>query len=204
MSPRAAFIAIGAGLLTAAASAQTPPDLHKRLTGVTQIDIKPGINRIRNAEGDGRDAQVISADRQNGNAWGFGVYMVVMRPRWEEAKSDWAIVGIAEKDHNLSTQITDRPHTGEDDLKVVRFAHGTLDGKPKTLLIIAERTPAGSVPDPAPAKIRIFALRAVTDEETIGSTPDVFEPVIEYQTTKLYSDADDALLDELKLPLPSF
>jgi hypothetical protein len=187
-------------MLASVSWAQAPPDLKSRLTGLQPIEIKEGLTRIANAEGDGRDAQVFCAWRDNGNAWGFHVYMVTMPRKFEGgAGTDWWIVGM-ERDPNGAPafNITDTPHTGEDAITTVRFARGQLDGKPSTLLITAERQWKNSVPDPAVAAIRVYVLKNNEDEGP-GTTPDAFEPALSFTTTATYSDANAALKAELGL-----
>ncbi|HVY89346.1 MAG TPA: hypothetical protein VG942_10790 [Hyphomonadaceae bacterium] len=181
--------------------AQAPADLHKRLSDLKQIEIGAGLTRIRNAEGDGRDAQIFYALRDDVSAWGFGVYIVTMPTRVWPDKPAWNIVGIETDDHDLDVQIADQPHTRDDDLKAVRFARGKLDGVTDTFLITATRDPDSPVADAASTAIRIYSL-GNHEDEGFGTTPDRFDLVFSYTTARKYSDADDALLDELKLPLP--
>jgi hypothetical protein len=198
----ATALAIG---LAGSAAAKTPVEISKRLADLKQIEIHPGLTRIRDAEGDGRDAQVFNAWRDNGNAWGFNVYIVTMPRRAEDGRGpDWQVVGIGiEPKGGLAAEATDRPHTGEDALTSVRFARGRLDGKAATLLVIASRDPKGAVPDPAETTIRILALKNAEDQGA-GTTPDVFETALTFTTTATYSSTDEALLRELGLPLPKF
>ncbi len=200
------FLAIAGVVMagSAAASAQPPSDLHTRLSEIKQVDTPLGLTRIPDAEGDGREMMVFHSWRENGNAWGYGVFMMTMtsRAHRDPYESAWDIVGIAsEPKGGLKHEVTDQPHTGEDDLKVVRFVRAKLDGKVDTFLVTAIRNPPGAAPDPVVAEIRIYALRNHEDEE-VGTTPDSFDPVFAFTTTKSCSDADDALLDELGLPLP--
>jgi hypothetical protein len=186
----------------AAAQAPAPADLHKRLTDVRQIEIGAGLTRIKNAEGDGRDAQVFYAWRNDVSAWSFGVYIVTMPTKFTPNKTIWNIVSIETDNHDLDAEITNQPHTGEDDLKVVRFARGKLDGVADTFLVTATRDPDGPVTDAVSTAIRIYSL-GNHEDEGFGTTPDRFDLVFSYMTAKKYSDADDALLDELGLPLPA-
>ena len=194
-------VAAAAIVVTASASAQAPADLHKRLTDVKQIEIGAGLTRIKNAESDGRDARVFYAWRNDVNAWGFGVYIVTMPTKITPDKTPWNIVGIETDDHDFDVEITNQPHTRDDDLKVVRFARGKLDGIADTFLITGTRDPDGPVEDATSTAIRIYSL-GNHEDEGFGTTPDRFDLVFKYTTAKKYSDADDALRDELGLPLP--
>ncbi|HEX5000509.1 MAG TPA: hypothetical protein VFY29_19960 [Terriglobia bacterium] len=186
-------------------TAQRPAD-RERIADLVPIEIRPGLNRIPNAEGDGRDAQVFSAWRDNGNAWGYRIFIVTMPERSASglAETAWSVVGIGAEGSGIERDtIRDTPHTGEDAVVSVRFARAALDGKPATLLITAERRGWITVPDPSPALIRIYVLRNASERgEFVGTTPDVFLPVISFSTTQNYSDADAALQAELNLPLP--
>lgn len=193
-------VASAAIVVTASASAQAPADLHKRLTDVKQIEIGAGLTRIKNAESDGRDAQVFYAWKNDVSAWGFGVYIVTMPTKITPDKTPWNIVGIETDDHDFDVKITDQPHTRDDDLKVVRFARGKLDGKADTFLITGTRDPDEPVEDATSTAIRIYAL-GNHEDEGFGTTPDRFDLVFKYTTAKKYSDADDALREELGLPL---
>ena len=194
-------VAAVAIVVTASASAQAPAELHKRLTDVKQIETGAGLTRIKNAERDGRDAQVFYAWRNDVSAWGFGVYIVTMPTKITPNKTSWNIVGIETDNHDFDVEITDQPHTRDDDLKVVRFASGKLDGKADTFLITATRDPDEPVEDATSTAIRIYAL-GNHEDEGFGTTPDRFDLVFKYTTAKKYSDADDALREELGLPLP--
>jgi hypothetical protein len=181
-------------------SAQETAD-KRRVASLVPIETPLGLTSISNAEGDGRDAQVFTAWRDNGNAWGYHVYIVTMPERSSNgvARTPWNVVGI-----DGEPTIRDSPHTGEDAIISVRFARGTLDGKSATLLITAERRGWTTVPDPAVTLIRVYTLRNSHDRgDFVGTTPDAFEPVISFTTTQLYVDADSALKAELGLPLPS-
>src|SRR5689334_13442331 len=157
-------VAAAAMVMTASTSAQAPADPHKRLTDVKPIDIKQGLTRIKNAEGDGRDAQVFYAWRNDVSACGFGVYTVTMPTKITPDKTPWNIVGIETDNHDLDVEITNQPHTRDDDLKVVRFARGKLDGVADTFLITATRDPDGPVADATSTAIRIYSLGNHEDE----------------------------------------
>jgi len=198
---KSVVVAMAAAVMSASAWAQAPADPHKRLTDVKQIEIGAGLTRIKNAEGDGRDAQVFYAWKNDVSAWGFGVYVVTMPTKVTPDKTRWNIVGIETDNHDLDVEITNQPHTRDDDLKVVRFARGKLDGVADTFLITATRDPDGPVADATSTAIRIYSL-GNHEDEGVGTTPDRFDLVFSYTTAKKYADADDALLAELGLPLP--
>ena len=115
--------------------------------------------------------------------------------------SDWNVVGV-ETEKGLEATITDAPHTGEDVVRSVRFAHGLLDGRPATLLLSATRrfNPSAGIPGPSKTDIEVYALR--TNTEGPGSTHDYFESVGRLATTTMYCNAEMALFQELVVPLP--
>ena len=95
------------------------------------------MNRIPKFAPDGRD--VVLGWRDNGNAHG---YELPCRDAADEARCF-----LLERRRHLSQgfdapiedTIRDDPHLGEDLVRAVRFARGTLDGTPATLLFTATR-----------------------------------------------------------------
>lgn len=153
------------------------------LAGLTPIPLHSGVNAVANIAGD-KTAGSISLDwRENGNAWGYSIFIV-------QAGSSIATVGDA--DHFI-----DRPHTGEDAITTVRFARGSYRGRTTTFAFVADRAIVESVPEPAPTTIKVYAL--MRNEEPLG-TPYQFLLVNEFHPHRRYCSADMALKTEIGLP----
>ena len=154
------------------------------LAGLTPIPLHSGVNPIANIAGD-KTAGSISLDwRENGNAWGYSIFMV---------RAGRSVATVEDAD-----RFTDRPHTGEDAITTVRFARGRNGGRTTTFALVADRQIVESVPDPAPTTIKIYAL--VRNEEPLG-TPYHFLLVNELHPQRRYCSADMALKTEIGFPL---
>ena len=173
--------------------------LSDRLSALEMVKLKAGANWVRGFAGGGRSALITYGWRDNGNAHGFNVYVVMLPTR--PGGTDWNIVGV-ETQSELEPIVTDSPHTGEDVVKSVRFALGLLDGRRATLMFTATRdlNPDQGIPDPSKTEIVVYALRVNT--EGVGSTQDYFAPIGNFTTSSLYCNADMALHQELSIPLP--
>jgi hypothetical protein len=147
---------------------------------------------------------------RQGNAWGFHIYVVTMASARVKLKngqtivggleSKWSVVGIEKVPNGpLESEIHDTPHTGEDAILSVRFAPATLDGKLSMLLITAERDWKTSVPQPVAAVIHIYILEPGVGD--VGTTNDIFTPIVTFTTQSKYLDANADLQSELGLPL---
>ena len=189
---------IGLPMAFFAGTAPAQTILKSRLKDLRPITLHAGANSIPTFAADGRAALVTQGWRDNGNAWGFNVYQVMLPTK--VGGSDWNVVTLGKR---METQISDQPHTGEDALASVRLAHGKLDGRAETLLITATRdvAPQGGVPEASSTMIEVQVLRKNRDEEP-GQARDYFEPAISFKTTKLYCHSDMALKQELGLALP--
>lgn len=175
---------------------------HHRLAALRPIDIELGINRIAHFAVDGRPARVILAWRGNGNAHSYGVYMVVM-PGGEQ-DTDWNIVGMQPADLNdafLDT-IDDDPHTGEDYVRSIRFAHGLLDGKPETLLLSARRDWQNSIPESSIVVYDIYKL--VHETEDFFGTKDQFQFVDSMRSTRKFCNSDVAMSQQFGFAVPGY
>lgn len=154
------------------------------LGSLSPIPLHSGLNPVASIAGD-KTAGSISVDwRENGNAWGYSIFMV-------RAGSSVATVGDADR-------FTDRPHTGEDAITTVRFARGPYKGRTTTFALIADREIVESVPGPARTTIKVYAL--VRNEEPLG-TPYQFQLVDELHPQRRYCSADMALKTEVGFPL---
>jgi hypothetical protein len=167
----AAFAAVA--LAGASTSALTPIQLHA------------GINPIPDIAGDGKAGSISVDWRENGNAWGYTIFMV---------RAGGSIATVDDAD-----RFTDRPHTGEDVITSVRFARGRYKGRATTFALVAERTIVESVPAPAHTTIKIYAL--LRNDEPLG-TPYYFLKLNEAAAKRDYCNADMALKTELGFPLP--
>ena len=191
---RNAMITAAAGLASSTVVAQPP---HPRLSDVEVIPLHGGLNSIPNLAGDGRIGTIIDAWRDNGNAHGYSVFMVLLPST--EGSHEPQVVAI-DNGNGVAEFARDDPHTGEDALSSVFFARGRLDGKPTTLLIEATRDfPKTAIPDPSRATITVYALRRF--DGSVGSTPDDFEAVFKLRTTRAFCHSEMALHQELGLPL---
>jgi hypothetical protein len=173
------------------------PDERSRLSDLRAIPLHSGLNSIPNLAGDGRTGTIIDAWRDNGNAHGYSVFMVLLPST--EGDHQLQVVGI-DNTKGVAEFMRDDPHTGEDALASVVFARGRLDGKPVTLLIEATRDfPKTAIPDPSRTTIAVYSLRRFGGG--VGSTPDDFELVFKLRTTRTFCHSEMALHQELGLPL---
>jgi hypothetical protein len=152
---------------------------------MSPIALHAGVNPIPNIAGDGKAGSISLDWRENGNAWGYGIYMV---------RAGGSIATVGDED-----RLTARPHTGEDVITAVRFARGPYKGRTTTFALVADRNIVESVPDPAATTIKIYALQR--NDEPLG-TPYQFVKVNELRAKRHYCNADMALKTELGLPLP--
>lgn len=154
------------------------------IAGLLPIPLHSGVNPIANIAGD-KAAGSISLDwRENGNAWGYSIFIV---------RAGSSIATVADAD-----TFTDRPHTGEDAITTVRFARGPYRGRTTTFALVADRKIVESVPEPAATTIKVYAL--VRNEEPLG-TPYQFVLVNELHPKQRYCSADMALKTEVGFPL---
>jgi hypothetical protein len=153
------------------------------------------VNSVANFAVDGRDARIVRAWRDNGNAHGYDLFLVLMPTT--AGSADWNVVGFETGDE-FSDQIRTQPHTGEDIVKAVRFVRGP-NGQP--LVAVATRTISEGYYDRAETTISIYELRR--NEGSFGTTQDYFAVARRWNAQKRYCNAELALRDELKLPLPS-
>ncbi|MDE1145564.1 MAG: hypothetical protein PW843_02945 [Azospirillaceae bacterium] len=176
------------------------------ITGLAPIALHLGVNHIRDFSADGRAAVIVQAWRDNGNAWGHNTFMVMMVPKGDgadPARGEWNLVATeAEKPPGVAEIVRDSPHTGEDALRSVMFAHGNINGQAQTLMLIATRTMQDSVPDPAPTTIDVYQLvsNRTDAEDAVGDTADAFHRIRSWKTRIPYCSSDAALATELRIP----
>jgi hypothetical protein len=123
------------------------------ITDLAPIDLRSGVNRIPALAPDGRDGLVVLGWRDNGNAHGYDIALVLLQ---KGARSGWNVVRVEPTpDDQTSTGadvITDSPHAGDDMAKAFRLSRGKMDGRPATLLLVATRD-QGAAPIPNPSRV---------------------------------------------------
>ena len=155
------------------------------VAGLTPIALHAGVNPIPNIAGDGKSGSISLDWRENGNAWGYSIFMV---------RVGGSIATVDDED-----RLTARPHTGEDVISAVRFARGPYQRRTSTFALVADRKIVESVPDPALTTIQIYALKR--NDDGLG-TPYQFVKINELHPKRHYCHADMALKTELGLALP--
>lgn len=187
-----------AGLLLAwpLATTQAQP-ASVRLTELAPIPLRIGVNRVQRFARDGREAQIVLGWRDNGNAHSYDLFLVLMPLR--PGGSDWNVVGVEHEADRFEDVIRDQPHTGEDMVRSIRFAHGRLNGTPETLLLTATRemSPEGI---PAPSAVVFEVFRLVASDGVPGTTRDYFERVARMRGATLFCNAEVALSRAFGLP----
>jgi len=181
-------------------------NVRHELTGVVPLRLTHGINHISDFDGNGHDAEIIYAWRENMNAHGYGVYSVLMlRP---DTKDDWNLVtfemhDMSRKDGTEVDSLYDVPFDGEEVVASVRFLKTVWNGKPATLAITARRdlSKAMSFIDRTPVAFSIYQLVANT-AGTPGWPFYYFDRIDHFISSKYYCNSDLALTKELRLPLP--
>ncbi len=184
------FPLLAATWVVPVAAAETP---SHRLTQLEPIELKAGGNLVQHftLDDDG-PANILLGYRGNGNAHSYNVYLVLTRGN--------GVTGFEKQDKSLDDTITDAPHTGEDIVRSVRFAHGEVDGVPATLTFVAHRDidPEGGIP--AASFVDFTVYRLTRDGE---DPPDYFKPIMTTRSNKKYCNADMALRTQFGLALPS-
>ena len=184
--------------LVPSASAAPLPGLPANLTPITLHDgenvltIPPDVfPQNRPDIPAGTKISVFRAWRDNGNAWGYHVFMVTART--PDGKQ--GVIGAdplpESREHTLRDHLTDTPHTGEDALVALSFATARIGKAPALLLIEAVRSPDGAAPTPAPATIHIYRL--VPSDGIPGWTPLYFKSFSTLPLPGLFVSADRAL-----------
>ncbi|WP_420242934.1 hypothetical protein [Roseiterribacter gracilis] len=185
-----------AALVALTAHAADAPVVAAKPTDLTAIDVAPGFTTIPGFTPDNRPARVLKAWRENGNAYGYSIYLITTASGM--GRSDWNIVPITvPTPWHVQDMLTDTPHTFEDMVRSVRFARGKIGGEEsETLVFTATRDVKDDTPAPAQVAFELYRV-VVTDE--MG---DVLERVRTWRSTKKYCNADTALLREVGLALP--
>jgi hypothetical protein len=110
------------------------------------------------------------------------------------------VVGF-DNDRDFVDAFADAPHLGEDFVRAVRFATGTLDGKAATLALIATRdiTDAG-IPAPSLVTYEIYRL---TENHGGPGTADQFRLIDTSRSGTTFCNAELALSKRFGIPLPA-
>jgi hypothetical protein len=171
-----------------------------QITELRAIDIKPGVNLIDKFTPDGRDAMIVKGFRAYITADGaHNDYFVLTHTT--DTDTPWTVVtagGAAPSDAGDREFLSDDPHTGEDQVKSIRFARARLNGSPATVLIEATREFQLPIPSASRVKIEIYNLEK--DKDAGG---DAFVLVQTQKTKACYTNSDLALSKTLNLALPA-
>jgi hypothetical protein len=172
-----------------------------RLEDFKPIPLKPGANVIRDFTPDGRDAIVAQGWRDNGNAHGYTVLLVLV----SAGNGRFNVVPVERPgtDRGAADTIADDPHLGEDAVRSVRLVRGKVDGSPATLLLTATREVDLSQGIPAPSPVAYEVFRLVRNAGEAGSSADVFKLVQASRPAGRFCNAGVALLRQFGIPLPA-
>lgn len=194
MRLRTAIVSLLA-LVSAFANAAEP-----RLEDVVPIPLQSGTNNIASFAPDGRTGTVILGWRDNGNAHGYNMFLVLMPT--PQGSNNWNVVGFEPyfpQNSALLDSIADAPHAGEDIVRAIRFARGKIDGVASTLVFVANRV-IGNEGIPAPTPVD-FILYRLTKGGDVGVTADVFRIAARWHTDRRFCNAEMALKVAFGLPL---
>lgn len=196
MNARTLFLSIFA---LAAPEIAGATELSSRVTDITIIPVKNGINHVENFAPDGRGGVIVQGWRDNGNAHGYSRYMALV----EMERKTLNVVTIDTHDRARGNGISeidsvrDDPHTGEDVVSTVKFARAKVDGTSATVLIIATRdlSKAESLPDVTPVDVEFY--RMVENSDAVGWPPYYFDLFSRERLKGTYANANCGLAKEL-------
>ena len=163
-----------------------------QITNLVTIHLHPGINKIVKFTPDGRGAIIVRAWRENGDAHGYNLFLVMI---------DNAVVGVY-TEKQFEDVVRDDPHTFEDVVRSVRFARGKISGVQTTFLITATRTTSFPISLATPGYV-VFDFYQLVHAPQLGTTEDFFRLVSQFSSKKKYCNSDLALFKEIGLPLPA-
>jgi hypothetical protein len=168
------------------------------LSNLTPIPLHSGVNMIPGFAPDGATGLIVLGWHNGGPGDSFDVVTVLSQAR---AGGAWDMVGIAmpgtDPNDVPSDEIGDDPDKGRDMVRAFRFARGTVDGHPATLLLMASRDVGDTVDAPSP--VTFDAYKLVHDGST-GNTPEHFVQILEDHSTGNFCNADTALSRRFGLP----
>ena len=196
---RAILTLVLAGALASVARAAEPT-----LSDITLIPIQDGVNKIDRFATDGRAATIVRGWRDNGNAHGHDVYLVLLPLKRDDGPANTdGVVAFEDRSSTLADITGVSPFDGERVLGALRFARATLNGRPATVVIRADLGEAagGVLADRAPVDISVYELQSPGVE--VGTTPDVFRLISKSRPKGRFCNADMALATALNLPLPA-
>ena len=163
------------------------------VTNLSPLPLASGVNRVERLAPDGRAGLITLAWRDNGNAWGYDVYTVML----QGPGPTWSLAGIELSNEEFADTIRDMPHTGEDVAMAVRFARAQVDGRSAVVLLRAVRDWKDTPFDPASTRFEVFALRA----GEVGTTTQYFARVSTTNLPDRYCNAEMALARASGLPI---
>ncbi|MCW2266100.1 hypothetical protein M2305_002047 [Gluconobacter cerinus] len=197
MSLRSGFIS--AAIIASLACSVPHATAHApsgQLSRLSLLPLHDGLNTFESPLG---PFSIFQAWRDNGNAWGYHMY--VLTTVIDKRTSVIGIEGSSETpDRSFEDHLRDSPHTGEDALTTIQFAHGELNGKPATLLFEAIRNPKdGPVTSRGPTIVYIYSL--VASDGAPGWTPLYFRFFKKIAVPGTFCSSDIALKVATGLPL---
>jgi hypothetical protein len=190
-----------AGLVVVVTASGAIAGPQHTLSNLHIIHLKAGSNRIEHFAPDGLPAIITLGWRDNGNAHGYDLFLVLMPTK--AGSSDWSVVDVVSGDPNTSDYdtIRDDPHTGDDFVSAVRFVQGSLDGTPATLLLTATRD-LGEAGIPAPSLVTYEVYQLVQNDQAGSGTVDLFHRIEASRSEMKFCNAELALSKQFEIPLP--
>jgi hypothetical protein len=189
---------LGLFLLAAAVSAQ--PGV--RISDLQPIADHDGVNPVAHLSPDGRNGLIVSGWRNTtpGADGESRDYLVLLAGRQgQEVVVADTIPSLVSDLPFGGNVLRAAPHTGEDWKRVIRFAYGRVGDAPATLMILAERDMRRAENAYAPEPVQITYFRLDHDQD---AGEDRFIPIRRSWSTRCYVDANLALRDEARRPLP--
>ena len=186
-------------LALAAALATASP----AVTALRPIPLHSGVNLAHGFSPDGRDGMIVvgTPNVEIADQSHTDFFVLIRGPK---PGDDWTVVrtlSVRRPDGSREDEVTDLlrddPHTGEDQITSVRFAHGRVDGEPPTLMIRAQRDAVLPIPDPSRVTVDVYRLVISQD---FGEA--LFQPVSHARSKTCFDNSDAALKVMMGLPTP--
>ncbi len=187
------------GLLFLAGPVFAAPAEHG-ITGLRVIPLTETVNEVTNFTPDGRAAKIVRA--YDNSAW---LYLVMVKSRRGDSSGGegWNVVPWRNREGRLVEPILDAPHTGEDYVRSIAFAHGRIDGEDATLLIESERNLAGiPIPDAAPVTYSVYRFENSTG--AFAGDIEVFDLVRSWDAPRKFCNANLAMRAEFGFPVADY
>jgi len=192
----ASILLVCAVMVRTPALADRAQSAAPKLDHLTPLPLHDGMNSFNGPDG---PFSVFQTWRENGNAWGYHLYLVT-----NTVEGKTSVVGVETRpgssDTSLRDHLSDAPHTGEDVLATFQFAKETLDGKPSVLLFEAIRDP-GEHPVPSPAPTVVYVYNLTHSDGTPGWTSSYFRFVKKIPVPGTFCSSDTGLKVVTGLPL---